>query len=62
MRVWQKNERLKAALGIRSIEFTHYRAGRAHWTVTMEDGEQFTLSRRAGRKIFVHAPNEASSP
>jgi len=41
MNVAVKNEHLKAALGIRFIEFVHYRAGNAHWRVVLEDGEEF---------------------
>jgi hypothetical protein len=41
MNVFTKNERMKAALGIRAIEFMHYRAGNAHWRVVMVDGEKF---------------------
>lgn len=41
MNVARKNERLKVALGIRSVEFMHYRAGNAHWRVVLEDGQEF---------------------
>lgn len=41
MNVFAKNERLKAALGIRSIAFMHYRSGNAHWRVVLDDGEEF---------------------
>lgn len=39
-----KNDRLKAALGIRGIEFKFYRAGRAQWRVLLNDGEEFSVS------------------
>ena len=44
MNVAAKNERTKAALGIRSIEFKFYRAGRAHWRVVLNDGTEFSVS------------------
>ena len=43
MNVAAKNELTKSALGIRDIEFLHYRAGSAHWRVILEDGEQFNV-------------------
>ena len=39
-----KNERTKAALGIRGIFFSFYRDGRSHWMVELNDGEQFQVS------------------
>jgi len=44
MRVWEKNERTKAALGIARIEFKCYRAARAQWRVVLVDGEEFSVS------------------
>jgi hypothetical protein len=44
VRVRQKNARTRAALGIRDIEFTVYRANRAHWRVVLNDGEEFTVT------------------
>jgi hypothetical protein len=43
MKVSQKNELLKKALSIRGIEFVYYRSDKAHWKVTLESGEQFSV-------------------
>lgn len=43
MNIFAKNERVKSALGIRLIEFKHYRAGSAHWRVILEDGEELNV-------------------
>jgi hypothetical protein len=43
MNVFAKNERTKKALGIRDTEFLFYRAGNAHWRVTLDDGETFNV-------------------
>ena len=42
--IFSKNALTRMALGIRSIEFKHYRAGSAHWRVTMEDGEELSIT------------------
>ena len=43
LNTFTKNSVLKLALGIRSIEFKHYRAGSAHWRVELESGEEFSV-------------------
>jgi hypothetical protein len=43
MNTFAKNARTKAALGIARTEFEFYRAGNAHWSVVMEDGEEFSV-------------------
>lgn len=35
----RRNARVRAALGIASVEFAYYRAGQSHWRVTLDDGE-----------------------
>lgn len=44
MKVSQKNALTQKALGIRSIEFKFFRAGKAHWRVVLESGEEFTVT------------------
>lgn len=43
LNILAKNERTKAALGIRVVEFKFYRAGRAQWRVVLKDGAEFSL-------------------
>lgn len=43
MNTAQRNEQTKRALGISTIYFRHYRAGKSHWLVTMTDGEKFRV-------------------
>jgi len=43
MRVDKKNKLLQQALGIAGIEFQFYRSDRAHWKVTLHDGESFSV-------------------
>jgi hypothetical protein len=42
--IYARNALTRLALGIRSIEFKCYRAGRAQWRVLLEDGEEFSVS------------------
>jgi hypothetical protein len=41
---WKRNNVLAEALGISGIEFQYYRAGQAHWRVSLKDGGEFTLA------------------
>ena len=43
MTVAAKNELVRKALGIRTMAFVHYRAGKSHWRVTLEDGDSFVV-------------------